>query len=64
MRGFLIFLFIIIGLGLVGKTLFDLQGQKRYMFKNNSILKRQRISFLTGMIGVFLLVIVLLILIF
>ncbi|WP_027725355.1 hypothetical protein [Tuberibacillus calidus] len=55
MRGLFLFLLFAIGLGLIGRTLLEIQNQKRYAFKNITILKRQRMTMVLGLIGVIIL---------
>lgn len=61
MNGFVIFLIMLIGFGLVLKTAIEFQKHRSYMFKNIAILKRQRISLIIGLIGAFILFVTLLI---
>lgn len=57
MRGFFIFIIMLIGFVLVVKTAMEFLQHKRYMFKNISIMKKQRLSFLIGVIGAIILLI-------
>ncbi|MGV3489018.1 MAG: hypothetical protein ACO1OC_10585 [Tuberibacillus sp.] len=64
MRGVFIFLIMLIGFGLMMRTIIEFQTQKRYNFKNISILKKQRVSLLIGLIGALIFFITLLMLVF